>query len=125
MSLLKRLFGKKSISSCTSDLKPDSWATFYLFYFNLGVGSDASFQLGNRLVHIFVGNLMTEKNNDSIIEAVDKKHELAVGEFMHILTQLSDHDLDKFKSSAGIALLIENKSMKANSIFFKNEYEVV
>ena len=124
MSLLKRLFGKNAISSLTSDLKPDSWVTFYLFYFNQGLGSDASFQHGNRLVHIFVGNLMSAKNNETILEAVDKKHELAAGEFMHILTQLSDYDLGQFKSSAGIALVTEKQSGKAESTFFKNREDI-
>lgn len=119
-----QVIGKSAISSLTSDLKPDSWVTFYLFYFNQGLGSDTSFQLGNRLVHIFVGNLMTAENNEAIIEAVDKKHELAVGEFMHILTQLSNYDLGQFKSSAGVSLVVENQSGKAESTFFKNKEDI-
>jgi len=115
---------KNTISSLTSDLKPDSWVTFYLFYFNQGLGSDASFQLGNRLVHIFVGNVMSAKNNEAILAALDKKHELAAGEFMHILTQLSDYDLGQFKSSAGVALVMENQSGKAESTFFKNREDI-
>ncbi len=115
---------KNAISSLASDLKPDSWVTFYLFYFNQGHGSDASFQLGNRLVHIFLGNLMSAKNNEAILEAVDKNHKLAAREFTHILTQLSDYDLDQFKSSAGAALVMENKNWKANSKFFRNREDI-
>lgn len=124
MSLLNRLFGRNAIRSLTSDLKPDSWVTFYLFYFNQGLGSDASFQLGKRLVHIFLGNLMSAKNNDAILEAVGKKHDLAAGEFIHILTQLSDYDLGQFKSSAGVALLTENQNGKAESTFFKSGEDI-
>jgi len=124
MSLIKRLFGKNTINSLTSGLKPDSWVTFYLFYFNQGFGSDASFQFGNRLVHIFVGNLMNEEKNEAILEVIDEKHELAAGEFMHILTQLIDYDLDQLKSSAGAALVIDNHSGKAESSLFKKEEDI-
>ena len=124
MNFFKRLFGKSDISSLTSDLKPDSWVTFYSFYFNQGLGSDASFQLGNRLVHILVGNLMSAENNEAILEVIDKKHELAAGEFMHILTQLSDYDLGQFKSSAGAALVIDNQSGKAESTILKNAEDI-
>jgi tetratricopeptide (TPR) repeat protein len=116
--------GENTISSLTSDIKPDSWVTFYLFYFNQGLGSDASFQLGDRLVHIFVEDLMSAENNEAIIEAVDKKHELASGEFIDILIHLSDYDLDQFKSSAGSALVIEKQSGKAKSTFFKNKEDI-
>jgi len=116
----------KELRSLTSDLKPDSWVTFYLFYFNQGLGSDASFQMNNSLVHIFVGNLLSAENNKAIIEAVDKKHELAAGEFADILVHLSlsDSDLGQFKSSTGAALIIENQSGKAVSTFFKNEKDI-
>ena len=102
--------GKNNIRSLTSDITPDSWVTFYLFYFNQGLGSDASFQHGNNLIHIFYSNLVSEKNSETIIEAVDKKHEMAVGEFTHILTQLSDEDLDQLKANVGVALIMETKS---------------
>lgn len=124
MNLFKRLFGKSVISSLTSDLKPDSWVTFYLFYFNQGLGSDASFQVGNRLVHILVGNLISEENSASIIKVLNEKHELSAGEFMHVLTQLSDSDISQFKSSAGAALVIENQSGKAESTLFKNAEDI-
>lgn len=112
------------ISSLTSDIKPDSWITFYLFYFNQGIGSDASFQLGNCLVHIFAGNLISMKNNEAIIAAVEKNHEQAVGEFIDILAHLSDANLRQFKSSAGVALTLDTQSGKAESIFFKNNGDI-
>ena len=114
-----------TIECLTSDLKPDSWVTFYLFYFNQGHGSDAAFQLtANRRVYIFVGDIMSAKNNDTILEIVNKKHELAAGEFMHILTQLSDYDLDRFKSLAGAALDIDTQSGKAISHLFNEREDI-
>lgn len=118
------MFKKNIIKSTVADIIPDNWSTFYLFYFNQGLGSDASFQIGKRLVHIFVGNLMTTKNNDTIGKVVDKKFELAAGEFIHILTQINDHDLEQFRSSVGAALQIESESGKAKSILFKNKKEL-
>ncbi len=50
------------IESLIYDVKPDSWTTFYLFYFNQGHGSDASFQLTDRRVYIFVGDIMSRKD---------------------------------------------------------------
>lgn len=114
------------IKSLTSDLKPDNWMTFFLFYFNQGIGSDACFQFNeHRLMHIFVGNLMSPENNGKILAALEKKHELAVGEFMHVLTQLMSDDSDiNLKASAGAALVIENDSGKAKSCLFKNNEEI-
>ena len=113
-----------NLRSLTSDIKPDSWVTFYLFYFNQGLGADASFQIGNRLVHIFVENLLSSENSEAIIAVVAKKYELAVGEFMDILFHLSDYDIDQFKSSAGVALVMEKQSGKAESTFFKNKEDI-
>lgn len=124
MSIIKHLFGKNALRSLASNLKPDNWVAFYLFYFNQGLGSDASFQLGNRIVHVFVGNLMSKKNNDAILKTVGEKHDLAAGEFMHILSQLSDYDLGQFKSSAGVAFMMENQSGIAESVFFKSSKDI-
>lgn len=115
---------KSIIKSLISDVIPDNWSTFYLFYFNQGLGSDASFEIGSSLIHIFFGNLMTAKNNDSIANVVDKKFEFAAGEFINILTKLSDNNLDQFRSSAGVALLIEKESCKAKSIFFNSNDDI-
>lgn len=127
MSLLKRFFGntdRKVIKSLMSDLRPDNWATFYLFYFSQGIGSDASFRKGHLLVHLFVGNLLSEDNNGKILDAVSKMHELAAGEFMHVLTKLSDSDLGRLKSSAGAALNIDQESGKATSTFLQSDKDI-
>lgn len=120
----KIMFGKKTISSLTSDLKPDNWVTFYLFYFNQGHGSDSSFQLDNLIVHFFAGNLISAENSDVILNAIEKKHEFASGEFIHILTNLSDNDIEQLKSSAGAALIINSQSGEAKSMFFYNAEEI-
>ncbi len=105
------------IKSLISDLKPDSWVTFYLFYFNQGIGSDASFRLDNELVHVFIGTLMSAHNNDVIIDTINKKHELASGEFMHILTQLmmNDDEICSLESAVGAVLFINEQSGEAKS----------
>ena len=115
-----------NIVSLTSDIKPDSWLTFYLFYFTQGIGSDACFQSGeHRLIHILVGSLMSPENNGKILSALKRKHELAVGEFMHVLTQLMLDDSDAaLKASAGAALVVESDSGKAKSCLFTNDEEI-
>jgi hypothetical protein len=127
VSLLKRFFGNtedKMIKSLTSDLRPDNWATFYLFYFSQGIGSDVSFRKSNLLVHLFVGNLLSEENTGKILDAVSKMHEMASGEFIHVLTKLSDSDLGRLKSSVGAALNIDQETGKATSTFFQSDKDV-
>ncbi len=118
------------IESFIYDVKPDSWTTFYLFYFNQGHGSDASFQLTDRRVYIFVGDIMSRKdgalakNNEILFEKVAKRNEMAPGELMHILTQLSESELDRLEYMVGAALDIDTQSGKAVSHFFNDRDDI-
>ena len=112
------------IKSLISDIKPDSWLTFYLFYFNQGMGSDASFQRDEVQAHIFIGNLMNPENNGLILDAIEKKHELASGEFFHVLSQLSDADIEVLKTSAGLALVMDTQDGNAKSKVLKTNKDV-
>lgn len=112
------------IKSLISDIKPDSWITFYLFYFNQGLGSDASFRRDETQAHIFIGSLMSPANNGLIFDAIEKKHELASGEFFHVLSQLSEDEVELLKTSAGLALVMDTQDGKASSKAFKTNKEI-
>lgn len=112
------------IHSLATELRPDSWIAFYLYYFNAGLGSDASFQIGKSLVHLFVGNLLSKENSEEIIKQIDNKHEHACGEFMHILANLSDSDLALLRTSAGAVLFIDEASGKAGFKLLSTEDEI-
>lgn len=76
------------------------------------------------LIHLFVGNILSEQNNKTILEKIDSKHELAAGEFIHILTKLNDNDLDLLKSPAGAALRINQDTGKATSFFYQSDNDI-
>jgi hypothetical protein len=111
------------IKSITSDLHPDNYVSFYLFYFNQGLGADASFERAGRyLIHIFVGKIMTPENNETILKILDERNKLAVGEFIDILAHISDNDLNNLKDCAGATLIIDKQDGSAESkLFVKNE----
>lgn len=123
MALFKKLFGnmdKSEIKSLASDLKPDNWITFYLFYFNQGLGADATFHNKDKLIHLFVGNIISQQNSDKILEAINSRHEYAAGEFMHILAQLTKNDINILNSSAGASLVINRNSGEAASHLYQS-----
>jgi hypothetical protein len=127
MSFFNKLLNKTEhaeIKSLTSDLKPDNWVTFYLFYFNQGIGSDASFEKNNLLMLLFVGNILSKQNTETILETVSQRHEHAAGEFMHILEKLTANDIDLLESSAGASLTINRNSGEASSKFYQSNKEI-
>ncbi len=115
----------KRITSLFSDIKPDNWITFYLFYLNQGAGSDACFKRGQYVVHFFIGELLNTEQSDQIINALKPKNDLAVGEFTMILTKIVAENVDqRLKSASGAVLTLDTANGYADSQICKNSEEM-